>query len=89
MFITSCRAELSSEDDLSLESDSDTMDVDSTPQDGGREKRQGLAILGKAGSVAGALVPDTWPQFTVSPCRLDHCSVKVYTILLCMEMEAF
>ena len=92
-----CRAELSSEDDLSPDSDSDAMDVDSTAQEpppstssagatgaggagssGGRgDKRQGGQQLGgapsasssangKTGTVAGALVPDTAPQFAVS-----------------------
>ena len=72
------RAELSSEDDLSPDSDSDTMDVDSTTQEaasiaGSRgDKRQqqqqqpGSSTNGKAGAVAGALVPDTTPQFAVS-----------------------
>ena len=87
-----CRAELSSEDDLSPDSDSDAMDVDSTAQEpppssagaagagssGSRgDKRQGGQQLGgapsasssangKTGTVAGALVPDTAPQFAVS-----------------------
>ena len=60
------RAELSSEDDLSPDSDSDTMDVDNTSHDGGRDKRQRSASIGKAVSVAGALVPDTTAQFAVS-----------------------
>ena len=86
---TFCRAELSSEDDLSPDSDSDTMDVDSTTHEpapsapsssstavgGSRgDKRQQpqqtaggpLSINGKAGTIAGALVPDTAPQFAVS-----------------------
>ena len=62
----SYRAELSSEDDLSPDSDSDTMDVDSTNHETARDKRQGSASAGKANSVAGALVPETTPQFAVS-----------------------
>lgn len=69
--LTRCRVELSSEDDLSPDSDSDAMEVDSTSVQeaaGTREdKRRGSAAAnGKASSVAGALVPDTPPQFAVS-----------------------
>ena len=71
------RAELSSEDDLSPDSDSDTMDVDSTTQEAASvavsrgDKRQqqqqtGPSANGKASAIAGALVPDTTPQFAVS-----------------------
>ena len=65
---TPCRAELSNEDDLSPDSESDTMDVDGTPQESGRDKRQGSTAAngGKAVSIVGALVPETMPQFTVS-----------------------
>ena len=68
MSVLLCRVELNSEDDLSPDSDSDTMDVDSTSLDAtGRDKRQGgPATNGRVGTVAGALVPDTSPQFVVS-----------------------
>ena len=75
------RAELSSEDDLSPDSDSDTMDVDSTTQEAAsvagsradkrqqqQQQPQGPSANGKAGTIAGALVPDTTPQFAVSQC---------------------
>lgn len=69
--VFSCRAELSSEDDLSPDSDSDTMDVDSTAQEAasagrGDKRQQGPSANGKAGAIAGALVPDIQPQFAVS-----------------------
>ena len=64
--LVSHRAELSSEDDLSPDSDSDTMDVDNTSQEAVGDKRQGSASAGKAITVAGALVPETAPQFAVS-----------------------
>ena len=62
------RTELSNEDDLSPDSESDTMDVDSTPHETRRDKRQGSTAAngGKALSIVGALVPETLPQFTVS-----------------------
>lgn len=63
---TPYRVELSSEDDLSPDSDSDTMDVDSTSLETTRRQGGPTATNGRAGTVAGALVPDTSPQFAVS-----------------------
>lgn len=66
------RVEISKEDDLSADSDSDTMDVDTVSHDG-EEKNFGAkqTTAGKASTkgTSGFVVPEPLPHFAVSYVR--------------------
>ena len=76
------RVEISKEDDLSLDSDSDMMDVDTVSHDGEeKEKQQGsgssgggggkqVGASGKGGGNGGGfIVTEPLPQYAVSPLK--------------------
>ena len=63
------RVEINKEDDLSPDSDSDMMDVDTVSHDS-EDKLSAAKHVGgsgpKGGGVSGFIAPDPLPQFTVS-----------------------